>query len=159
MKKYIVTRAPLFRKDDNGKMICTEGKLAIFYSPRTGRRRYYRQSLDNPDPGLKLLTWTQAKEAQKACDVTNTVSGGGYLVEEVHETIAATTSLVYSSKANQLVRNNIYMFKLYSSDTIFVGRREQEFYSIEYEGKSVIYHNEEVEWSEHLPIIQGAFEL
>jgi hypothetical protein len=159
MKKYIVTKAPLFRKNSNGQMICIQRKLAVFYSPKMGKSRYYRQFMDNPDQGLKLLTWSSLKQAQTACDVTNAISGGGYLVEEVQETLAATTKEVFLMKANQLLRNNIYMFKLHQRDEVYVGRREHEFFSIEYEDKSLIYHKDEVEWCQHLPIIQGAFEM
>lgn len=58
-------------------------KLAVFYSSSIGKHRIYRNSLDNPAKGLKLLEFKSKDEAQKVCDLTNEISDVVYKVEEI----------------------------------------------------------------------------
>ncbi len=81
MKNYIVTSEPKEQFNVKGESLGMSDKLAVFYSPSIGRKRYYRQSLFNPQKGLKLLTFKTEKSAQQVCDTTNEVSGGGWNVE------------------------------------------------------------------------------
>lgn len=75
---------PLEQFDCNGKSLGYSDKIAVFYSPSIGRTRYYRQSLDKPQKGLKLLTFKSFKRAQDVCDITNKVSATDkFKVEEL----------------------------------------------------------------------------
>ena len=82
MSNYIVTSEPKEQFNVKGESIGMSDKLAVFYSPSIGRKRYYRQSLTTPQKGLKLLTFKTEKAAQQVCDTTNQVSGGGWKVEQ-----------------------------------------------------------------------------
>lgn len=83
MKNYIVTSEPKEQFNVNGESLGMSDKSAVFYSPSIGRRRYYRQSLTNPQKGLKLLTFKTEKAAQRVCDFTREVSGGCWNVESL----------------------------------------------------------------------------
>lgn len=84
MSNYIITSEPKEEFNASGESLGMSSKLAVFYSPLIGgRQRYYRQVMSNPSKGLKLLTFKTEKAAQKVCDTTNNVSGGGWTVEEL----------------------------------------------------------------------------
>ena len=84
MKSYIVTSDPVEQFNAKGENIGMSDKLAVFYSPSIGRKRYYRQSISNPQRGLKLLSFKTEKSAQQVCDITNEVSGGGWNVSSTN---------------------------------------------------------------------------
>lgn len=81
MSNYIITSEPKDQFNEKGESLGMSDKLAVFYSPQIGRKRYYRQSLSSPQKGLKLLTFKTEKAAHQVCDTTNEVSGGGFKVE------------------------------------------------------------------------------
>lgn len=82
MKNYFVTSEQKEEFNEKGEYLGISDKLAVFYLPTIGRRRYYRQSLLNPQRGLKLLTFKTEKSAKKVCDSINEFSGGGWVVSE-----------------------------------------------------------------------------
>jgi len=79
---YIITLEPQKQFNVKGESLGISDKLAVFYSPSIGRKRYYRQSISTPQKGLKLLTFRTEKAAQKVCDTTNEVSGSGWKIEQ-----------------------------------------------------------------------------
>ena len=83
MKKYIVTAEPQEQFNCKNESLGMSDKLAVFYAPSIGKHRIYRNSLDNPQKGLKLLEFKSKEEAQKVCDLTNEISCTIYKVEEV----------------------------------------------------------------------------
>lgn len=83
MKKFIVTAEPQEQFNYKNESLGMSDKLAVFYSPSIGKHRIYRNSLDNPAKGLKLLEFKSKEEAQKVCDLTNEISTNKYKVEEV----------------------------------------------------------------------------
>lgn len=81
MSNYIVTSEPKEQFNVKGESLGMSDKLAVFYSPSIGRKRYYRQSMSNPHKGMKLLTFKSEKAAQQVCDTTKEVSCGDWNVE------------------------------------------------------------------------------
>lgn len=79
--KYIVTKQPIEQFNCKGESLGMSDKLAVFYFPRIGRLRYYRQSMAQPQKGLKLLSFKTEKGAQKVCDTINEISRGGWNIE------------------------------------------------------------------------------
>lgn len=78
---YIITREPEKESDVKGKSLGMSDKLAVFYSPKIGRKRFYRQSMTNPQKGLKLLTYKRRSLAESVCNRTNEISMGKFKVE------------------------------------------------------------------------------
>lgn len=85
IQNYIVTLEPQEQFNINSESLGMSDKLAVFYSYSIGRRRYYRQSILNPQKGLKLLTFKTEKAAQQVCEEVNKYSGGGWRVESQAE--------------------------------------------------------------------------
>ncbi len=83
MKKFIVTVEPHEQFNCKNESLGMSDKLAVFYSPSIGKHRIYRNSLDNPDKGLKLLEFDSQEKAQRVCDRINEISTNKYKVEEV----------------------------------------------------------------------------
>ncbi len=81
MPNYIITAQPREQFNFKGESLGLCEKLAVFYSPQIGRKRFYRQSFSNPEKGMKLLAFKTEKGANEVCHVANEVSGGGFKVE------------------------------------------------------------------------------
>jgi hypothetical protein len=56
-------------------------KRGVFYNPAIGRRRLYRQSIANPQKGLKMLLFDTDWQAQTVCDATNEMFNDNFKVE------------------------------------------------------------------------------
>lgn len=80
---YIITSEPQEWFDCNGKSLGLTDKLAVFYCPSIGRRRYYRQTMTKPQKGLKLLTFKTQKAAIAVLEITNSISWGGWDIETI----------------------------------------------------------------------------
>jgi len=84
MSKFIITAEPIEQFNCKNESVGMSPKMAIFFSPKDGRRRYYRNSYPTPNiKSLKLLSFKTEKAAQKACDITNEISQATYKVESV----------------------------------------------------------------------------
>lgn len=83
--KLIITKDPVEVFNYKGLSLGMSEKIAVFYCPSIGRKRYYRDSISSPQKGLKLLSFKTEKAAQKVCDITNEVSGGGFRVELIDD--------------------------------------------------------------------------
>jgi len=81
MKKYMVATELKEVLDCNGRDTGKLEKIAVFYSPEFGRRRYYRRDIRIPQEKLKLLDFKSENEAQKVCDIMNNISGIGFSVQ------------------------------------------------------------------------------
>lgn len=86
-KQYIITKEPVEQFNCKNESLGMSEKSAIFYSPSVGRKRYYRNSLHNPNKGLKLLTFRKIQSAQRVCDITNALFKSNYKVEELTNVI------------------------------------------------------------------------
>ena len=85
MAHFIITSEPFEQFNYKKESLGMSEKLAVFYSPKIGRTRFYRQSLANPQKGLKLLTFKTKKRAKQVCDATNEVSAIKFKVEVVND--------------------------------------------------------------------------
>lgn len=84
MSKFIITAEPIEQFNCKKESLGMSEKLAVFYSPQVGRKRYYRNSYPTPNiKGLKLLSFKTEKKAQEVCDRTNEISQATYKVEAV----------------------------------------------------------------------------
>lgn len=82
MAEFIIKSEPTEQFNCDNESLGMSNKGAVFYSPSIGRRRCYRQDMENPQKGLKILSFKTEKRAQEVCDKTNEVSGGsGWKVE------------------------------------------------------------------------------
>jgi hypothetical protein len=84
MSIYIITAEPQEQFDCKNESMGMSGKIAIFYSKKVGRKRYYRNSYPTPNiKGLKILSFKTKKAAQEVCDYINKNSVAIYKVEFV----------------------------------------------------------------------------
>ena len=83
---YMITSEPKEQFNVKDESLGMSDKLAVFYSTSIGRKRYYRQSMNNPQKGMKLLTFRTEKSAQQVCDTINEISGGSWNVEKLIKT-------------------------------------------------------------------------
>jgi len=63
--EYIIKLEPKEQFDFKGVSLGLSEKLAVFYSTQIGRSRYYRNSLENPQNGLKILSFKKKINAEK----------------------------------------------------------------------------------------------
>lgn len=108
---YIITHEPYEQFDSKGHSLGMSEKLAVFYSNAIGRSRYYRQNIDHPQKGMKLLTFKRKKNAEAACKRTNKVSGGGFKVEEFNHLLMKKLTKVGKVIVDMYFNNPSY--KLY----------------------------------------------
>lgn len=83
MSKFIITKKPEEQFDFKGKSLGMSSKSGIFYCPTISRQRYYRQDLENPKKGLKLLSFKTEKRAKEVCVLTNELFNDNYVVESL----------------------------------------------------------------------------
>ena len=76
MAKYIITSEPQRNLSFKGDTVEMTEKRGIFYLPSIGRRRLYKQNINSPTKGLKLLEFKTKSEAQKRCDDVNNITMG-----------------------------------------------------------------------------------
>ena len=81
MSKFIITKEPQEQFDFKGKSLGMSTKSAVFYCPTISRQRYYRQEMENPQKGLKLLSFKTKKTAIDVCKLTNELFNDNYVVE------------------------------------------------------------------------------
>lgn len=78
---YIITSEPKLELDFLGKSAVKGDKRAIFYCKSIGRRRFYRQSMRNPQKGMALLIFKRKSRAEEVCFVVNNVWKENFKVE------------------------------------------------------------------------------
>lgn len=59
-----------------GESLGLEDKLALHFSPSIGRRRIYRDSMEKPQKGMRLLIYKRRSAAEKICREINQAFGG-----------------------------------------------------------------------------------
>lgn len=129
MSNYIITAEPIEQFNCKGESIGMSEKLAVFYSPTIGRKRFYRNSFNNPNIiGLKLLDFKTEKAAQEVCDATNLISQHIYKVEAIsndNEFIQqGGRKIDYSKDSPLLSERSILVNKLFLKQT-FTGKKKQ----------------------------------
>lgn len=80
---YIIVRPEIEEFNYLGQSLGMSAKLAVFFSPSIGRKRFYRQNISHPSKGLKTLTFKTEKGAQRVCDRVNDASNGGWSIEKI----------------------------------------------------------------------------